>query len=98
MTLQTTLDPRDATDMKRLLDEAAARRQRQLDLLPPSEGDLVAEAHRASVERILADIRAAQERLASGRYGVCQRCHSRIPSERMRLRPWSPYCVQCADR
>lgn len=96
MTLQTTLDTRAITEIRRTLDEAAAARQRQLDSLPPTEGDLVAEAHRASVERILADIRAAQDRLASKTYGVCQRCATTIPVERMQLRPWSAYCVQCA--
>jgi RNA polymerase-binding transcription factor DksA len=94
--MTTHTSTHSASEIRRVLDEAAATRQRHLDRLPPAEGDLVAEAHRASVERILGDIRAALDRLASGTYGVCQGCRDRIPAERIRLRPWTPYCVRCA--
>ncbi|HEX6148470.1 TraR/DksA family transcriptional regulator [Nocardioides sp.] len=80
------------------LTTAAARRERQLAELPPTHGDLVAAAHRESVTRILSEIRAAQERLATGRFGRCEGCAAAIPAERLDLRPWTTLCVACAPR
>lgn len=90
------LDPRATIEAQQALAEEATRRQRQLDDLPPTDGDLVAEAHRASVERILGDVRAAERRLAGGVYGTCQRCQARIPVERLEVRPWAAHCTWCA--
>jgi RNA polymerase-binding transcription factor DksA len=78
------------------LDAAASSRQRQLDDLPPPHDDPVAGAHRAGLQRILADIRAAQERLDASGFGICQGCGTAIPVERLELRPWTPLCVPCA--
>ena len=58
--------------------------------------DPVAGAHRDGLERILAEIHAAQERLDDGRFGICQGCGAAIPVERLELRPWTPLCVPCA--
>lgn len=98
MTLNPTVDPHATIAVRRVLDEAADRRRRQLAELPPDEGDLVAAAHRDSVERILGEIQAALHRLDAGTYGSCLRCRGTIPRERMRLRPWTAFCVQCATR
>ena len=89
------IDPR----VDAVLAAAERERQDQLDALPAFDGgDLVAEAHRASVARILAEIRSAQARVAAGTYGECTRCSARIPAERLELRPWTDLCVQCAAR
>lgn len=91
--------PDDVRDrVEATLRDAASSRRRQLDELPPIEGDLVASAHRDSVERILAEICTAQERLLGGSYGTCHRCGGAIPLERLELRPWSAFCVTCAAR
>ena len=47
-------------------------------------------------ERHLADISAAQSRLADGTYGICQVCHQEIPLERLQARPVARTCVACA--
>ncbi len=47
-------------------------------------------------ERALGELRAAQERLASGAYGVCERCGKAIPVERLQARPEARRCVGCA--
>jgi RNA polymerase-binding transcription factor DksA len=47
-------------------------------------------------ERHLVDVRDALERLASGRYGVCERCGAAIPVERLEARPVARTCVGCA--
>lgn len=48
-----------------------------------------AEAH-------LAEIDAAYDRLAAGRYGVCEVCGAAIPLERLGARPTARTCVRCA--
>lgn len=49
-------------------------------------------------ERTLAELVAAQERLAAGPYGVCERCGRAIPPERLVARPEARVCVPCARR
>jgi len=41
------------------------------------------------------DIDAALERLALGEYGVCARCGDEIAPQRMVVRPFSRFCVEC---
>lgn len=42
-----------------------------------------------------ADVDAALQRLASGRYGRCDRCAARIPLARLRALPETTVCVDC---
>src|SRR5579871_2921272 len=44
----------------------------------------------------LAEIEAAQARLADGSYGICQVCGARISAERLAARPAARTCVGCA--
>jgi len=44
----------------------------------------------------LADLAAADERLAAGSYGVCERCGGVIPDGRLQARPTARTCVACA--
>jgi len=41
------------------------------------------------------DIDAALERVANGEYGVCMRCEEEISPQRMKVRPFSRYCIDC---
>lgn len=92
--LDTDLD----LDMfRRVLAAAETARSRQLAALPASPGDMVAALHRESVQRLLADIQAAIERLATGRFGRCTSCQGQIPSERLELRPWAATCTGCGQ-
>jgi RNA polymerase-binding transcription factor len=50
----------------------------------------------ARAERTLAELVAARERLAAGRYGVCERCGRPIPSARLLARPEARRCVPCS--
>lgn len=45
--------------------------------------------------RVLADIDAAETRLTSGTFGVCEACARRIPFERLRALPTARLCVMC---
>lgn len=46
--------------------------------------------------RELALVDAALARLDDGTYGVCERCHRPIASERLEYLPWAARCVACA--
>ncbi len=48
--------------------------------------------------RELAELDAAQERVAAGSYGACAGCGQAIPIERLRLLPAATLCVRCASR
>lgn len=76
------------------LDAHAAARESQLDALPPAT-TIVAQAHRDSVQRILAAIHAAQARLRAGTYGDCVRCGRSCRLTAVPPRPWAPVCQQC---
>jgi RNA polymerase-binding transcription factor DksA len=49
-----------------------------------------------ATRRRLADLDEALARLASGDYGVCERCGRPIPAERLAVRPFARTCVACA--
>jgi DnaK suppressor protein len=40
-------------------------------------------------------VRRALERLAEGKYGICEDCEERIPPERLRFKPEATRCVSC---
>jgi DnaK suppressor protein len=44
----------------------------------------------------VAAVDAALRRLATGRYGVCDRCGRPIGAERLAARPAAPTCIRCA--
>jgi len=39
----------------------------------------------------------AQEKLKTGRYGVCEKCGIDIPVERLIEVPMAPFCINCAE-
>ncbi len=39
----------------------------------------------------------ALDRIAAGTYGFCEQCHRRIPVERLRAIPETPFCVDCSS-
>lgn len=44
----------------------------------------------------LADVVRAQEKVADGTYGSCDKCGEDIDSERLQARPWAIRCLRCA--
>jgi RNA polymerase-binding transcription factor DksA len=48
--------------------------------------------------RILEQIHAALRRIEEGTYGRCPECGQQIPSDRLRVLPYSAYCVECARK
>ncbi len=43
---------------------------------------------------MLASVRRARERVADGKYGVCEVCGETIPQGRLEARPWAVRCMQ----
>lgn len=83
------------TRNREVLAEIVVARQIQLDSLPTTRLDEVSVAHRASVERILGEARAALRRIEDGTYGRCLSCGGAIPEGRLELRPWAATCARC---
>ena len=52
----------------------------------------------AAAREQLAAIEAALQRLATGRYGICERCGQPIGAERLAARPAAVTCIRCAAR
>jgi DnaK suppressor protein len=48
------------------------------------------------LEAMLRDVDRALRKLEEGTYGICDRCGTLIPAERLEARPWSVLCVECA--
>ncbi|MDI6851444.1 MAG: TraR/DksA C4-type zinc finger protein [bacterium] len=44
----------------------------------------------------LNEIEEALERIAMGKYGICERCGGAIEEERLELIPWTKYCSTCS--
>ncbi len=49
------------------------------------------------VQRQLAEVEAAIERLAAGTYGVCEQCGQPIAPARLEARPTARTCIGCAS-
>jgi DnaK suppressor protein len=49
------------------------------------------------IER-LREIEDALDRLADGSYGVCENCGEAIPSERLKVLPFTTFCVRCQEQ
>ena len=43
----------------------------------------------------LAEAEHALDRMRAGRYGICERCMTHIPFERLEILPMSRHCVSC---
>ena len=54
------------------------------------------EALARQLQQHLRELEAAEQRLADGRYGRCERCGVAIPAARLEARPAARTCVACA--
>lgn len=51
----------------------------------------------ANEQHIVAEIRAALQRLANGSFGTCETCAMPIAPARLKAIPYSRFCVHCAE-
>jgi DnaK suppressor protein len=49
-------------------------------------------------ETLLEDVREALNRVDEGTYGECQECGSEIAEARLDALPYTPYCIDCAQK
>jgi DnaK suppressor protein len=49
------------------------------------------------IER-LREVEDALDRLEEGTYGICEECGAAIKLERLKILPFTTYCVQCQER
>ncbi|MDQ3692955.1 MAG: TraR/DksA C4-type zinc finger protein [Chloroflexota bacterium] len=50
---------------------------------------------RADLSDLLSQIDAALQRMETGEFGICQRCHQSIGAERLEAFPYVAYCINC---
>jgi DnaK suppressor protein len=48
-----------------------------------------------TLEERLASVNLALEKVDRGEYGVCEKCHKKISSERLEANPAAPTCEDC---
>lgn len=48
--------------------------------------------------RLLRDVRAAQERIRNGSYGICLECDCEISERRLQAVPQARHCLGCQER
>ncbi|MBO9127873.1 MULTISPECIES: TraR/DksA family transcriptional regulator [unclassified Rhizobium] len=61
------------------------------------ENDEVLVAMREEAGTQIAATDAALERLSSGTYGDCVKCHMQIGEDRLAALPYTPFCAECAQ-
>jgi DnaK suppressor protein len=82
-------------------DIVAATTDANVDDEHDPEGSTIAfERARASTllsqgRAYLEELELARHRVEDGTYGICERCGSAIPPERLRARPVARTCIQC---
>jgi DnaK suppressor protein len=85
------------------LDFVDASRDSNADDEHDPEGATIAfersqvEALARQAKQHLAEVAAAEERLAAGTYGACATCGSSIPDDRLEARPTAVTCVTCPE-
>ena len=51
-----------------------------------------------SLEMRLKNINSALEKIARGKYGICEKCGEEISIERLKVSPEAKFCLKCAPK
>ncbi|MGC9497746.1 TraR/DksA family transcriptional regulator [Streptomyces sp. WG7] len=107
-TLVSPLSPEDLAALRDSLHEQRLFREEQLRQIAtvPSRADELIQRRSAaqtevrvklaaSARMVLADVEAALERMAEGRYGICHLCRRPVDRERLLIVPQARYCARC---
>lgn len=89
------LDDRDVQRAEATEPEESRNRQ-NADVATDESTHDVAFSLLAAEENALAEVNAAIERIAKGRYGRCEATGKPIPAERLKAIPWCRYTVEAA--
>ena len=76
------------------LDEPIGR----LSRMDAIQQQRMVEANRAGMQRRLAQVRGALERIEAGEYGECAACEEPIGYARLEARPETPLCIACQTK
>src|SRR3989339_1608664 len=50
-------------------------------------------------EKVMLDsIESALHKMEHDNYGICERCSTKIPTERLKAMPYARYCIQCQPK
>ncbi len=96
---------RRAAELRQRASAASAEARHEADPLSADfaeqvtqrENDDVLGAISDSARAELAQVQAALQRLAAGRYGICARCAAAIEVERLAAVPYADRCRRCAE-
>ena len=87
--------------LERSEDESHVRIAEQVrDLQDDSFSNLIVDVNYAEIDRDadeLQRIDAALHRLLDGRYGICERCETKIPMARLLAEPTAIRCIRCQE-
>ena len=88
-------------DARQRLEHERSSRLTQLSAIEDDAAladEELSKAQSAAIRRVLAEVRAAEDRLIDGSYGTCQDCGTLIPVERLEILPYVRCCVSCQQR
>lgn len=50
------------------------------------------------LEKELLDIKEALKKIKGKKYGICERCKKNIEEKRLKIIPYTKYCLKCAEK
>nr|WP_206209201.1 TraR/DksA C4-type zinc finger protein [Streptomyces sp. SID10362] len=102
------MSPEDLAALRENLQEQRLFREeqlRQMAAVPSRTDELIQRRSAAQTEvrvklaasarMVLADVEAALDRMAEGRYGRCHLCRRTIDRDRLMIVPQARYCARC---
>ena len=84
----------DAEDTRPVEPDRAIGRLTRQDAMQSQQ--MALEMRRRNRQRLL-QVERALERIEDGAYGYCLRCGEEISEARLKVRPESPICIECAE-
>ncbi len=100
MSYQRTLERKEAeleSDLRKLDGIAIEREPDAMDDIRLSNERELAITNLDRETELLAQVRAARERIADGSYGICLVCSGEIRRARLGAVPWAPHCIRCQE-
>jgi len=52
-------------------------------------------ALKVEIDKALIEIRKTLTRIKIGKYGICERCHKMIDTDRLAVKPTATLCIEC---
>jgi len=87
----STSDP--FTDTSRVIDNAASDQDATEQV-----GHAQVSAMQIQVDRKLIQLKKALSQIKIGKYGICEKCHRMIDTDRLMVMPEATLCAQCAKK